>query len=295
MNTDMASALFDALRALARVGGGVRVNHARGILVEGHFRATRTAMRFCLAGIFDGAEQRVSARFSSSGADPHIDQRSPLAEPRGLALRIGNNAALTLVGHSIEGFPAADPERFLAMLIAMNANRPVNVGATTGRDDCPISARFEALRQQPASSFTTLDYHMLHPYRLIAADGHVRVGRLSIRAPRSEAGTTTRDGPDCLDKRLRSELSKGPVVLALQFTPVTGGVDPTDLSVAWDPLLPSVTLGHLWLERVALRQGVQRRLVFDPALLPEGIAFAGDPMLYVRLRAYRLAALQRRR
>ncbi|MNM49910.1 Catalase-related peroxidase [compost metagenome] len=293
MNKEMARALLDALQAGKRAERGRRVNHARGILVEGRFRATRAAPRFCLAEVFGGAEQRVLMRFSSSGADPHIDQRSPLAEPRGLAVRIGHDAAMVLIGHSIEGFPACDPEQFLNVLNAVDASRPACAGAAMEQMDCPMSARFEALRQRPAGSFTALDYHMLHPYRLVAADGRVRIGRLSMRAPRPYAVNGTRDDPDYLDKRLRSELSKGPVALVMQFTAVAEGVDPADLSRAWDPALPSVALGQLWLERVAPQQGAQRRLVFDPASLPEGIGFAGDPMLYARLGAYRLAASQR--
>ena len=121
MATDMSQALFAALRAGAKVATGGRVNHARGLLVEGHFRATATAPQFCMAAVFGGEDQRVVARFSSSGANPHIDQRSPAGEPRGLALRIGNKAGMVLIGHSLEGFPASDPEAFLAFLNAVNA------------------------------------------------------------------------------------------------------------------------------------------------------------------------------
>lgn len=294
MATDMSQALFAALRAGAKVATGGRVNHARGLLVEGHFRATATAPQFCMAAVFGGEDQRVVARFSSSGANPHIDQRSPAGEPRGLALRIGNKAGMVLIGHSLEGFPASDPEAFLAFLNALNQRERSPAMLAAQMAGCPAVARFEELRAGAVtSSFSALDYHMLHAYRLIAPDGHARIGRLSVRATKPYVARAPPDGPDYLDKRLRGELSKGSVVFALLFTPVPEGEDPADISRGWNPATPSFALGHIWLERLLPQQASQRKVVFDPALLPAGIGFAGDPMLHARLRAYRLAAVRR--
>ena len=294
MATDMSQALFAALHAGAKVAAGGRVNHARGLLVEGHFRATSTAPQFCMAAVFGGEDQRVLARFSSSGANPHIDQRGPAGEPRGLALRIGNKAAMVLVGHSLDGFPAGDPEAFLAFLNALNQRDRSPAMLAAQMAGCPAVAHFEELRAGAVtSSFSALDYHMLHAYRLIATDGHARIGRLSVRATKPYVARTPPDGPDYLDKRMRGELSKGNVVFALLFTPVPEGEDPTDITRSWDPAAPSFALGHIWLERLLPHQTSQRKVAFDPALLPAGIGFSGDPMLHARLRAYRLAAVRR--
>lgn len=294
MATDMSQALFAALQAGAKVAAGGRVNHARGLLVEGHFRATATAPQFCMAAVFGGEDLRVLARFSSSGANPHIDQRSPAGEPRGLALRIGNKAAMVLVGHSLEGFPASDPEAFLAFLNAVNQRERAPAMLAAQMAGCPAVAHFEELRAGAVtSSFSALDYLMLHAYRLIATDGHARIGRLSVRATKPYVARAPPDGPDYLDKRLRGELSKGSVVFALLFTPVPEGEDPSDITRGWDPATPSFALGHIWLERLLPQQASQRRTVFDPALLPAGMGFAGDPMLHARLQAYRLAAARR--
>lgn len=293
MTTEMAQALIDALQAAGQVGVGERLNHARGIVLDGRFRATDIASEFCLAEMFAGAEQRVLARFSSSGADPHIDQRSPHAEPRGLALRIGNHAPMVLVGHAVEGFPAADPVQFLAVLRALGAGAQPAAELLANAAKCPAWVRFEGMRQRQADSFSGLDYHMLHPYQLVGEGGQVHVGRLSVRATRRRQGGEAFEGPDCLDRRLCDELAHGSVVFALRFTPVAGGADLADLSAPWDPALPSVILGHVWLEQLAAEQDAQRQRRFDPALLPEGVDFAGDPMIEVRLQAYRLAAQRR--
>lgn len=293
MTTEMARALIDALQAAGQVGAGGRLNHARGIVLDGRFRATRRAAALCRAAVFSGNEQRVVARFSSAGADPEIDQRSPQAEPRGLALHIGNQAPMVLVGHAIEGFPATDPARFLAVLKALEVATRSGVAPRVDVVRCPAWAGFEDMRQHQATSFSGLDYHLLHPYRLVGNGGQVRVGRLGVRATRHWHGGEAFEGPDCLDRRLCAELRQGPVVFALHFTPVPEGVDASDLSVAWDPALPSLVLGHVWLERQAAEQDARRQWVFDPGMLPPGMEFAGDPMIQARLLAYRLAAQRR--
>lgn len=294
MATDMSQALVSALQTGAKVAARGRVNHARGLLVEGHFRATTTAAQFCMAAVFGGDELRVLARFSSSGGNPHIDQRSPAAEPRGLALRIGNKSAMVLVGHSLEGFPASNPEDFLAFLSALNQRERAPAALAAQMAKNPAVAHFETMRAgASSSSFSALDYHMLHAYRLIAPDGHARIGRLSVRATHPYAARASPEGPDYLDRRMRGELSKGKVMFVLLFTPVPDGEDATDITRSWDPASPSFALGHIWLDRLLPQQVSQRKLAFDPALLPAGIGFAGDPMLHARLRAYRLAAVRR--
>lgn len=288
MNNGQSQVLLGALQGAGRPAPGTRLNHARGLLVEGRFRATPLAARYSMAAVLGGLDQPVLARFSSSGADPQIDQRSQAAEPRGLAVRIGARAAMVLVGHSLEGYPASTPQDFLTYLRAMTAPHPV-------LKSLPVAAqRFEYLRQSARSpSFSALNYHFLHPYRLTAIDGHTRIGRLVLRAAKSPPLLGTPTTPDYLDRRMRAELARESTVFALVFTEAPSNLDPADISLQWDPTLPSVALGHLWLDHVARQQAAQRKRVFDPGLLPTGVAFAGDPMLRARLEAYRRAAAQR--
>lgn len=294
MTTDMARALMDALHAGSGTKAGAGVQHVRGLLLEGCFRATATAARFCMAAVFGGEEQHVFARFSSTGADPHVDQRSPAAEPRGLGLRIGNKATMVLVGQSLEAFPASDPLDFLGFLHALDPHEPMPDALVRHFAENPAAFRFQCMRQSAfTTSFSALDYHMLHPYRLVAADGHVRIGRLSVRATHPYVAKGPPDGPDYLDRRLRNELSKGSVLFVLLFTAAPVDEDPADISRPWDPELPAIALGHIWLQQVAPARLQRRWPAFDPALLPTGIAFAGDPMLQLHLAAYRLAESRR--
>ncbi|QKH38038.1 catalase [Achromobacter pestifer] len=296
MPQPIAAGLIDALHAGANVPPGCRVNHARGLLVEGRFLGVPRAAQICAAPLFDGADQPLIVRFSDSGPDPRIAQDSPAAEPRGLALRIGQDSQLVLVGHSLEGFPARDPETFLAFIQALNAQQAAPESLQAHLAANPEAQRFGQLRQdtQPAG-YASRTYHMLHPYRLAAADGRTRTGRLTITGKHADGAGKALAGPDCMDEALRHVIAAGPVALELAFTPAPEQGAADDLSTAWPGHAGSMLLGYLILERIAPDQDAQRALVFDPSILPAGIEFAGDPLLTVRLQAYRLAAERRLR
>lgn len=293
-NEDVALRLVDALYAGTPAPAGCRVNHARGLLVEGRFSPSGNARELTRAATFAGPDQRVLARFSSSTSDPDIAQDDRHANPRGLAVRIGSTPGLVLVGHSVEAFPARDPAEFLAFLEALNgaAEHPEQLDRHVREHGA--ARRFEAVRAGAPASFAAIRYHMLHPYRLTAEDGRSSVGRLSVvggpdRADRAQAPA----GSDYLDRELRSRLAHGPVELLLVFQPAPDSDAVTDVSASWSDLGGVKVLGRVLIERIKPDQAAQRTAVFDPAMLPDGVAFAGDPMIEARVAAYRLAARRR--
>ncbi|MGS1010638.1 catalase [Achromobacter anxifer] len=296
MPDSIAAKLIDALHAGADVPPGCRVNHARGLLVEGRFVGVPRAAQFCASPMFDDAEQPLIARFSDSGADPRIRQDSPQAEPRGLAVRIGQDSQLVLVGHSLEGFPAQDPQTFLAFIQALNTQHTAPESLQAHLAANPPAQRFAQLRQDALpTGYASRSYHMLHSYRLTAADGQTRTGRLTIRGRNADGAHRALAGRNCMDDALRHAMAAGPVALELAFTPAPEQSATDDPSTAWPGHGRSVLLGYLMLERIAADQDAQRVLVFDPSILPAGIGFTGDPLLEARLQAYRLAAKRRLR
>lgn len=293
MTDDVAAGMIEALHAAAPVPAGCRLDHARGLLVEGTFSPSPGAAPLSRAGPLAAGTHPALVRFSSFGADPGIAEDDPGADPRGIGVRIGGPDPLVLLGHSVEGFPASDPAAFLAFLrsladSAAGARSADDEGASRargGRED-PDRPR------SPTSSFADLTYHTLHPYRLTAADGRERTGRLSIAGlatPRPRPGS---GGRDRLDQELRSRLAVSPVELGLLFQETPPGVDGAAIGRPWPPTA-KVELGRLRLERIAADQSAQHRLGLDPATLPDGIAFAGDAMIETRLAAYRLALARR--
>lgn len=296
MPDSIAAKLIDALHAGADVPPGCRVNHARGLLVEGKFLGVPRAAQFCASPVFDDAEQPLIARFSDSGPDPRIRQDSPEAEPRGLAVRIGQDSQLVLVGHSFEGFPAQDPQTFLAFIQALNMQHTAPASLQAHLAANSAAQRFGRLRQDALpTGYASRSYHMLHPYRLTAADGQTRTGRLTIRGRNAGGAHKALAGRNCMDRALRLAMAASPVALELAFTPAPEQGTTDDLSTAWPGHGGSTLLGYLMLERIVPDQDAQRVLMFDPSILPAGIEFAGDPLLKARLRAYQLAAKRRLR
>ncbi|WP_419340522.1 catalase [Achromobacter sp. PD1] len=296
MPDSTAAKLIDALHAGAEVPPGCRVNHARGLLVEGRFLGVPRAAQFCASPMFNDAEQPLLVRFSDSGPDPRIRQDSPQAEPRGLAVRIGQDSQLVLVGHSIEGFPAQDPQTFLAFIQALNTQHAAPKSLQAHLAANARAQRFGQLQQDTLpTGYASRSYHMLHSYRLTAADGGTRTGRLTIRGRNADGAHKALNGRNCMDEALRHAMEAGPVALELAFTPAPEGGATNDPSAGWPEHGGSMLLGYLMLERLAPDQDAQRTLVFDPSILPAGIEFVGDPLLKARLLAYRLAAERRLR
>lgn len=129
ISAKLVEALYEGSPAPVRCG----INHARGLLVEGRFRPSAEARLLSAAALFNGPERSLVARFSSFSGNLHIAQDGPGANPRGLALRMEADGGMDLVGHSASGFPAGDPERFLAFLEALNAKAQDRRGRTRRR------------------------------------------------------------------------------------------------------------------------------------------------------------------
>ena len=290
---DIAERLVDALYAGSPVPAGCRVNHARGLLVEGRFLAGEAASRLSTATLFDGDEHPLVARFSSFSGDPLIAQDDTRATPCGLALDVDGQGGLVLVGHSANGFPAGDPERFLAFVEAQNIRaREAEQLRRDAVERSPAVDGAEPFRTVSPRSFAALRYHMLHTYVLTDAEGMGHAGRLVVFPSEEEIGTSF-TGADRLDDELRHRLESGVAEMSLGFVLARPGDATDDISAAWPGDRAPVLLGRLLLDRVAADQDRQRAIVFDPSRLPPGVDFSGDPMVDVRARAYRLAAERR--
>jgi len=110
---------------------GFRLVHAKGVVCEGTFTASKDAATLSKAAHFQGASGPVTIRFSDGAPDPAIPDSSPNAGPRGMAIRFslpgGGETDLVTMSHN--GFAVSTGEDFLALQKAIVGREVVRAKA----------------------------------------------------------------------------------------------------------------------------------------------------------------------
>ena len=292
--------LVETMRALAGAHPGFRPVHAKGIVCAGTFRGTREARGISRAQHLQGQAVPTIIRFSNAHGDP--DVHDGLANPRALAVKfqLPDGQQADILANSIEGFPARTPEDLLAFLRAQLPDpvtgQPVPEALPRFLSSHPAARAFlERLRQKPVpASYGQVSYHAEHAFLFTAADGRRRFGRYHWRPEAGEASlapdeASTRS-PHFLREELERRLQDGPVVFRL-LVQWAAESDPTDdVTALWPADRPFVELGRLEVTGISpTGAAAERRLVFDPTNLADGITLSADPMPLARSAAYSLS------
>ena len=292
--------LVESLRALAGSHPGFRPAHAKGIVCSGSFRAVPEARRVSRAPHLQGQAVPTVMRFSNASGDP--DVHDGLANPRALSVKfqLPDGQSADVLALSIEGFPVRTPEDFLAFLRAQLPDpvtgQPTPDAVPRFLDSHPTARAFlERLMQKPVpASYGQASYHAEHAFRFTAADGMSRFGRYRWRPEAGEAylspDEASQRSANFLREELESRLQEGPVVFRL-FLQLAGESDSTDdVTALWPADRPLVELGRLEVTDISPTGAAdERRLVFDPTNLADGIALSADPILLARSAAYSLS------
>ena len=296
----MIAQLVATMRALAGAHPGFRPVHAKGLVCAGTFRATREARGISRALHLQGQAIPTLVRFSNGSGNP--DVHDGLANLRALAvkLQLPDDQQADILANSIEGFPARTPEDLLAFLQAQLPDpvtgQPIPEALPRFLDRHPVARAFlELLMQKPVpASYGQTSYHGEHAFLFTAADGRCRYGRYHWRPEEGEAYLS----PDAASQRsanfLREELENrvrhGPVAFRLLLQ-VAAESDPTDdVTALWPADRSLVDMGRLEVTAISPTSAAdERRLVFDPTNLTDGIALSADPILLVRSTAYSIS------
>jgi catalase len=292
--------LVEAMRALAGSHPGFRPVHAKGIVCSGKFIGAPEARGVSRAPHLQGQVVPTVMRFSNSNGNP--DVHDGLANTRALAVKFqlpdGKNA--DILANSIEGFPVRTPEEFLAFLRAQLPDpvtgRPAPDAVPRFLESHPTARAFiERLMRKPVpASYGQSSYHAEHAFLFTAADGTRRFGRYRWVPEAGEAYLSPDDASkrsaNFLREELESRLRKGPVVFRLLLQ-LAGESDPTDdVTALWPPDRPLVELGRLEVTGISPTGAAdERRLVFDPTNLTDGIDLSADPILLARSAAYSIS------
>ncbi|HEV3236963.1 MAG TPA: catalase family peroxidase [Gemmataceae bacterium] len=295
--------IFDIQRAVAGPHPGFRPVHAKGIICSGNFVATPGARKISRAAHLQGNPIATTIRFSNGNGDPHVHDGLPNVRALAVKFLLPGGGKTDLLANSVEGFLVRTAEEFLEFL---QANLP---DPATGKPDPDAVPRFfqshpaapaflGRLMQKPVpASYAQATYFANHAFRLTAADGSSRFGRYRWIPEAGESFLTPEEGgkrdPEFLLKELTSRLAQGPVAFRLHLQLAQEGDLTGDVTILW-PSDRLVELGRLTIDAISPSSAAdEKRLIFDPTNLTDGIDLSDDPLPRARSAAYSVSYEER--
>jgi catalase len=275
---------------------GFRANHAKGIMAEGTFTPSAEAAGISKAPHLQGAASPVLVRFSNATGVPTIPDASANAMPKGMAIRftLPDGGSTDIVAISVNGFPAATPEDFLGLLNAVAASGP-DVASPKPVEQFlvshPAAMKFVSTPKPAPVSFATQPFFGVNAFAFTNAKGETRYGRYRIVPVAGEQFLSSEEAakqtPNYLMDELPARLGKQEAKYRIVLQLAEAGDSVDDPTAVWPEERKQVELGVLTLKSaVANSQEAERPVMFNPLVLPDGIAPSNDPVLLARPGAY---------
>ncbi|GAC1305666.1 MAG: catalase family peroxidase [Acidimicrobiales bacterium] len=278
--------------ALARATGarpGMRVSHAKGILLSGTFTPSPRAHELTRAAHMQSGPVPVTVRFSNASTDPNSNDAA-VGEPRGMSVKfyLPDGSTTDLVCQSWPVFIVSTPQEFLEFMHAQ-LDSPEAVGAFVGAHP-RTAAALELIAQvaDPPRSWSTMAFNSAVAYRLVSADGQQRFVRWRLVPEAGEQSLPEAERESADPDYLMTEiLERLPVRFSVRAVLAKDG-DPTDDStLPWPTDREEVEMGVVELTGPDIeRERGDDVLVMDPMRVTPGIEPSDDPILHIRTRAY---------
>lgn len=293
----LAEQIVDAQTTLAKGPyKGLRANHTKGIVVSGTFTPSASAASITKAAHLQNTPSKVTVRFSNAGGVPTIEDTNPNANPRGIAIRfeLPDGTITDIVSLSVNAFPVATPEAFLAFLNARIATKPDTPKPTPVEKiiaETPSLQRFIAIPKPFPASFASHTYFGINAFEFTNAKDEKRYVRYQIVPVHGQEllskEQVAQAGPNYLFDELPQRLKQGKAKFRLLAQVAAKGDAITDPTVVWPDDRKLVELGVINLETpVADNAAAEKALAFNPLILVDGIAPTNDPVLLARPGAY---------
>jgi catalase len=292
-NAPVTTQIVDLANKVDGVHPGFRAFHAKGVVVEGRFKASTEAARLSSALLFNGSPIPVTARFSDGSGMPTVPDGSP-AMPRGIAIRyhLPGGGDTDMVTNSFKFFPVGTGEDFRDLLQAIVASSP-NAAKPTKLEQFFASHPNapKAIGSLPIpDSFADEEYHGIDAFIFVSKSGQRQAVRYVI-APEKLVHITPEEAakrsPDYLFDDLAKRIAQKPLVFHLKVQLAEPGDQTKDASQPWPDERRVVDLGVLTLTKVVPNSvEAQKKLLFLPTNLTPGIELSDDPLPSVRSAAY---------
>jgi catalase len=293
--------VVDAMNKVFGVHPGFRATHAKGVVVEGRFKGSPEAPALSRAVLFDGRTIPVTVRFSDNGGFPTIPDGSPDANPHGMALKfhLPDGSEADIVTNSLKFFPVSTAAELRDLFLAIAASPP-DAPKPTKLDQFvashPTVAAATATVATP-DSLAHEEYRGINAFVLVNKAGErqaVRYLMMPEQVVHLDPAEAARRSPDFLMNELPERLARGPVTFRLKAQLAAPGDPTSDPSQPWPQDRTVVELGMLTLEKAMPDSAeVEKKLLFLPGQLTDGIEASDDPMIDVRDGAYAVSFSRR--
>jgi catalase len=294
----LATQIVDAFNKIYGSHPGFRANHAKGIVVEGHFKATPQAAKLSRAKLFDGSTIPVTVRFSDGGGLPTVPDAD---NPHGMAIKyhLPGGADTDMVIVSFKFFPVATGEEFRDLLVAITESGPDAPKPTKLEQfvaSHPSVAKANSTVATPAS-YADENYFGLDAFVFVDKSGKkqaVRYQMVPEKLVHLSAEEAKKKTPDFLVDELPKRVAQKPVVFHLKAQLAEPGDQTKDPSQPWPDSRKVVDLGVLTLDKpVPDSLEAQKKLLFMPTSLTDGIELSDDTLPVVRSQAYAVSFSRR--
>jgi catalase len=293
--------LVDVMNKLFGANPGFRANHAKGLVVEGTFKATPQAANLSRAAHFSGAEIPVVARFSDATGVPKIPDGIPDANPHGIAVKfhLPDGSDTDIVINSLKFFPVATGEDFLALLTAVSqsppdAPKPTKVEQFVAAH--PSVAAANATVKTP-DSLAHEDYYGINAFVFVNKSGQKQAFRYHLVPEKSvhlDPAEAAKKSPDFLMDDMRERLKSQPVIFHLKAQLAEPGDPTNDPTKPWPDARKEVDLGTLTITKASSDSlAAEKQLLFLPGQLTDGIEPSDDPMIDIRNGSYAVSFSRR--
>jgi catalase len=293
--------IVDTMNKIYGVHPGFRANHAKGVVAEGSFKAAPGAAALSRAALFDGSTIPVTVRFSDSGGLPDVPDGSKNANPHGMSIKfhLPGGGETNMVINSLKFFPVATGEDFRDFLMAI-ADSPA---------DAPKPTKFEQFVASHPSvpkalgtvstpdSFADEVYYGIDAFIFVNKAGDKQAVRYimePVKVVHLPPAVAEKKTPDFLVDDLPKRLAKKPVVFHLKAQLAAPGDNTKDPSQPWPDSRKVVDLGTLTIDKaVPDSLAAQKKLLFLPGQLTDGIELSDDPLVGTRDGAYAVSFSRR--
>jgi catalase len=293
--------IVDLANKLNGVHPGFRAFHAKGIVVEGNFKASPQATQLSRATLFNGRTIPVTVRFSDGNGMPNVPDGSPGANPHGMAIKfhLPGGTDTDMVTNSLKFFPVGTGEDFRDLLQAIIASPP----------DAPKPTKLEQFfashpnapkafgSAATPDSYADEEYHGINAFILVSKTGQRQAVRYLLvpeKLVHLSPEEAAKQSPDFLTDELTKRIARKPAVFHLKAQLAEPGDQTKDGSQPWPDQRKVVELGVVTLNKVVPNSlEAEKKLLFMPTALTGGIELSDDPLPTVRAAAYGISFARR--